>query len=71
MVDPISDEERETFVRRLKLAFVLLVTLSAVLITLQSGAGPLALVLAGGSGAAVGVVLLWVAFPSTLSPGED
>jgi hypothetical protein len=71
MVDPISDEERETFVRRLKGAFVLLVALSAVLITLQSDAGPLAVLVAGGSGAAVGVVLLWIAFPSTLLPGDD
>jgi len=71
MVGPISDEERESFVRRLQIAFVLLVAFSAVLITLQTKAGPVALLTAGGVGVAVGVVLLWIAFPSVTSPGRD
>jgi len=71
MVDPISDEERTKFTRRLKLAFVLLVAISAVLITLQSDAGPFVLLAAGAGGAAVGVFLLWAAFPAVTSPGRD
>ncbi|WP_302080467.1 hypothetical protein [Salinibaculum rarum] len=63
MVGPVSDEERNSFAAKLKLGFVLLVALSAGLITLQADAGPVAFVGASVAGGLVGVVLVWIAFP--------
>lgn len=63
MVDPISDEERAAFVRRLKLAFVLLVAASSALITVQSGASIASILAAAGAGAVVALLCLWIVVP--------
>jgi hypothetical protein len=63
VVDGISDEERERFAVKLKLGFVVLVGLSAGLITRQAGAGAVAFLVAAAAGAGVGVVLVWFVFP--------
>jgi membrane associated rhomboid family serine protease len=63
MVDGITDEERERFAVRLKAVFVALVAASAALITLQAGAGLVALTAATVGGVVVGVVLVWLVFP--------
>jgi len=63
MVEPISDEERSAFTRRVKVAFVALVGLSAGLTTLLGD--PSLPVVAGAvlGGLAVGGVLVWLVFP--------
>jgi membrane associated rhomboid family serine protease len=63
MVGPVSDEERDSFARRAKLAFVLLVGLSGGLITLQADVGLVGFTAATGAGLLVGAVLVWIAFP--------
>lgn len=63
MVDPISDEERTDFARKLKMGFILLVAFSAGLITLQAGAGLVGFLGASVAGGFVGVVLVEIAFP--------
>lgn len=63
MVDPIPEEELATGARRLKLAFVALVGLSAGLIAVQGGAGPLGIGLVVLAGAAVGLVLAVLVLP--------
>lgn len=63
MVEPVSDEERSDFARKLKLGFVLLVGLSGGLITLQTDAGLAGFLLATGIGLLAGFVLVWIAFP--------
>lgn len=63
MVDGITDEERERFAVKLKAGFVLLVGLSAGLITLQADAGLEVFLVATATGSAVGVVLVWLVFP--------
>lgn len=63
MVGPISDDERRTALRRLKLGFVAVIGVSAGLITLQGDAGPVAFVAATGAGLVFGAVLVWVALP--------
>jgi hypothetical protein len=64
MVGPISDEERSAFAWKLKLGFVVLVALSAGLITLQADAGLAGFLAASGAGAVLGVLLVRIAFPS-------
>ena len=64
MVGPISDEERTAFALKVKVGFVLLVALSAGLITLQADAGPVGFLTASAAGAVMGVLLVWIAFPS-------
>jgi hypothetical protein len=73
MVGPVTDEERSSLARKLKIGFVVLVGLSAGLITLQADAGLLMFAIATGIGLAVGVVLVWIAFPSgsTLGRGDS
>jgi len=63
MVEPVSDQERNNFARRLKIGFVLLVGLSGGLITLQTGTGAAGFLVATCIGVAVGVVLVRIAFP--------
>ena len=65
MVGGVTDDEREAFVRRVKIGFVLFVGLSAGLITLLGDAGVVGFAVAGTVGLAVGAVLVWIAFPST------
>lgn len=63
MVGPISSEERLAASRRLKIGFILLVGLSAGLITLQGEPSILGFALAVGVGLLVGVLLVVLAFP--------
>jgi hypothetical protein len=63
MVSGVTDEERGRFARRLKVGFVLLVGLSAGLITLQTDASLQIFLLATGIGLTVGTLLVWIAFP--------
>jgi hypothetical protein len=73
MVEPVSDEERSSFVRKLKIGFVFLVGLSGGLITLQTDAGAIGFLTATAMGLVVGVVLVWIAFPDRddLARGSD
>lgn len=66
MVGPISDAERNESRRRVKAASVLLVALSAGLITLQTDAGLVLFGVAASIGAVVGTFLVWLVFPSGL-----
>lgn len=59
MVGPMTDEERESGTRKLQVGFVLIVTLSAVGITLQTGPSIERLAAAAVGGLLVGVVLSW------------
>ncbi len=63
MVGPPSDDERNRTVRRLKVAFVLLVGASAGLITTQGDASLQFVAVAVGTGLALGVGLVWFLFP--------
>jgi lysozyme family protein len=64
MVGPIDDAERLSFMKRLKVGFVLLVGVSAGLITLQTDAGPTAFAGALAVGSLLGIVLVRFAFPA-------
>ena len=72
MVDGISDEERERFAVKLKAGFVLMVGLSAGLITLQSDVGVEGFLVTTAVGLVAGVVLVWFVFPDRedLSRGD-
>lgn len=63
MVRGISDEERSSFARKVKIGFVLLVGLSAGLTTLQTDAGTTVFLGATAAGLLVGVALVWLVFP--------
>jgi hypothetical protein len=67
MVGPVSNDERESFTRRLQIGFVVLVGVSAGLITLQGDPSPVVLLGAVVGGLVVGVLLLRFAIPS---PGQ-
>lgn len=73
MVGGITDEERERFAVKLKAGFVLLVGLSAGLITVQAGASLAAFLAATAAGSVVGVLLVWLVFPdrSDLERGDQ
>jgi len=71
MVGPISNRERQHFARKLKIGFVLLVALSGGLISLYGDASPLVALAATGGGVAVGVVLVWIAFPASSSSDRE
>lgn len=63
MVGPISNEERDEVMTRIRIGFVALVAISAGLITLQ-GDPPLIIVGAAVvGGVVVGIVLMWFLFP--------
>lgn len=64
MVGPVSNDERESFTRRLKVGFVVLVGVSAGLITLQGDTGPVVLVGAVVGGLVAGALLTRFAIPS-------
>lgn len=66
MVGPISREERLTASRRLKIGFVLLVAISAGLITLQGNPSILVFLFAVCLGLLAGVVVVALAFPRGL-----
>ena len=63
MVGPVNTDERTSFRRKLRVGFVLLVGVSAGLITLQAGPDPLLLAATTVAGCLVGTVLMWLAFP--------
>lgn len=63
MVGPISREERRSASRRLKIGFVLLIGISAGLITLQGDPTLVVFALAVLCGLVVGVALVAFAFP--------
>jgi hypothetical protein len=63
MVGGITDEERERFAVKLKAGFVLLIGLSAGVITLQADAGVEAFLAATAAGLVVGGILVWFVFP--------
>lgn len=66
MVGPIPSEDRLAASRRIKLAVVLFVGLSAGLITLQGDPTVLVFVLAVAIGLVVGAVVVALAFPHGL-----
>jgi membrane associated rhomboid family serine protease len=63
MVGPLTDEERSSFTRRLKAGLVVLVGLSAGLITVQGDAEPVVVAGAFVGGVVVGSLLIWYVFP--------
>lgn len=67
MVGPESERERRRpgIPRKLRLGFVALVGVSAGLITLHGGVGPLGFASAVAVGTLVGVVLVRLAFPGS------
>lgn len=64
MVGPIADEERLSFLQKVKVGFVALVALSGGLITLQAGADPVNFAGGAVAGAVAGALVVRVAFPS-------
>ncbi|MFB6164428.1 MAG: hypothetical protein ABEJ31_04660 [Haloarculaceae archaeon] len=68
MVGPISGDERRRATTQIKLGFVVLVGLSAGLITLQGDPSPLVMAGAVVAGLVVGAVLVWLVFPGSGSP---
>jgi hypothetical protein len=67
MVSPITQEERDRSTRRLKAGSILLVALSAGLITLRTDAGLVGFGVAAAFGLVVGVVLVWFVAPNGLA----
>ena len=65
MVGPMSSEERSRLALRLKVGFVLLIGLSAGLITLLGDPTPLEIALVTGAGLAFGALVVRVVFPGT------
>lgn len=70
MVGPVSDDERADFYRRVKVGFVVLVGLSAGLISLQGDPSLPVIGAAIAGGLLVGALLTWFIFPSE-SPGGN
>ena len=64
MVGPRTREERTITRQRLAIGFVLLVGASGGLIALRARAGLVPLLAATAGGLLVGLVLVWLAFPS-------
>jgi membrane associated rhomboid family serine protease len=73
MADPISREDRERTMTRLKAGTVLLVGVSGGLITSQGEASWAVVAAAVVAGLVVGAVLVWFLFPDLedVSPGTD
>ncbi|MFB6183946.1 MAG: hypothetical protein ABEI96_05270 [Haloarculaceae archaeon] len=67
MVGPVSDEQRDERRRTFKLSLVVLVAFSGGLITLQGGVDLAGFAVATVASALVGVVLVWLVFPTGLS----
>jgi len=65
MVGPIDSERRSSFALKMKVAFALLVGLSAGAITLQGDVSPAVTAAAVVGGIAVGALLVWYVFPDT------
>lgn len=73
MVDPVSSGDRERTFRWLKIGTVLLVGLSAGLISVQGDAGPMFVAGAALAGLVVGAALVWYLFPSveSIAPASE
>jgi len=73
MSGPISQEDRERTMTRLKVGVVLLVGLSGGLITSQGEASWTVVAAAVAGGLVVGAALVWLLFPDLedVSPGTD
>ncbi len=73
MAGPISQEDRQRTMTKLKVGVVLLVGLSGGLITSQGDASLRVVLAAVVGGLLVGAALVWYLFPDleTLSPGSD
>ena len=73
MADPISREDRERTMTRLKAGTVLLVGVSGGLITSQGEASWTVVAAAVAAGLVVGAALVWFLFPDLedVSPGTD
>jgi Na+/H+-translocating membrane pyrophosphatase len=73
MTGPISDEDRERTMTRMKVGSVLLIGVSAGLITSQGDASLRVVVAAVVAGLLLGGVLVWYLFPSieALSPASN
>ena len=73
MTGPVSDEDRERTMTRMKIGTVLLVGLSAGLITSQGDASPAVVAAAVFSGLLVGAALVRFLFPSIeqLAPASN
>lgn len=73
MAGPISDDDRERTMTRMKIGAVLLVGLSGGLITSQGDASLRVVVAAVAGGLLVGGALVWYLFPSleSLAPASD
>ena len=73
MSGPISQEDREQTMTRLKVGVVLLVGLSGGLITSQGEAAWTVVAAAVAGGLVVGAALVWLLFPDLedVSPGTD
>ena len=73
MSGPISQEDRERTMTRLKVGVVLLVGLSGGLITSQGEAAWTVVAAAVAGGLVVGATLVWLLFPDLedVSPGTD
>lgn len=59
MVGPISEAERESGNRKIKLALLAIVTVSPPLIALQFDPSPIQLLAALGGGLGLGLVVVW------------
>jgi lysozyme family protein len=70
MVDPVSDEERDSTLLKIKAGFVMLVGTSAGLMTLQADVGPVWFAGATVAGLLVGAVLVRLAFPARSDLGR-
>jgi drug/metabolite transporter superfamily protein YnfA len=71
MVGPVSDEERSSFARKLKIALAAVVGLSGALVAIQADAAPGGVVVAAAGGLLVGAVLAWFILPDGSEPGWD
>jgi hypothetical protein len=65
MVGPVDSEQRASFALKVKVAFSLLVGLSAGTITLQGDVSLAVTAAAVLAGVAVGALLIWYVFPGT------
>lgn len=73
MTGPISQEDRAKTMRRVKIVFILLVTVSAGLITSQGDASLTIVIGAIVGGLLLGIALVWYLFPEPeeLAPATD
>lgn len=71
MVGPMSDDDRNSLARRLKVGFVVLIGASAGLITSQGEATALEALLITVVGLAFGALVVWVVFPETGGTGRS